>query len=182
MAGELATTAGITGWAAGEAIGAARACFAAWLDGRGGAGNVEHVSILRQVSGFFQAHGEARFVWWHRATDDHKPNTINRAGFKRLLTRDGTAINSNAEHHKAYGDRVHPADAEECQQEYFVLSEVFRDEICKGFNPKTVTRLLIERGLLMTDSDGGATRRERLPGMGAARVYRFKPEIAGVEV
>jgi putative DNA primase/helicase len=181
MAGELATTAGITGWAVGEAQGAARACFAAWLDGRGGAGNVEHVSILRQVSGFFQAHGEARFVWWHRATDDHKPNTINRAGFKRLLTRDGTAISSNAEHHKAYGDRVHPADAEDSRQEYFVLSEVFRDEICKGFNPKTVTRLLIERGLLMTDSDGGATRRERLPGMGAARVYRFKPEIAGVD-
>ncbi|KQV84963.1 hypothetical protein ASD15_07450 [Massilia sp. Root351] len=182
MAGELATTAGITGWAAGEATDAARACFAAWLDGRGGAGNVEHVSILRQVSGFFQAHGEARFVWWHRATDDHKPNTINRAGFKRLLTRDGTAINSNADHHKVYGDRVHPVDAEESQQEYFVLSEVFREEICKGFNPKTVTRLLIERGLLMTDSDGGATRRERLPGIGAARVYRFKPEIAGIDV
>lgn len=182
MAGELATTAGITGWEAGEAMGAARTCFAAWLEGRGGAGNVEHVSILRQVSGFFQAHGEARFVWWHRATDDHKPNTIMRAGFKRLLTRDGTAINSNADHHKAYGDKMHPAEAEEARQEYFVLSEVFRDEICKGFNPKTVTRLLIDRGLLVTDSDGGATRKERLPGIGAARVYRFKPEIAGVDV
>jgi len=180
-AGELATTAGITGWPVGEAMSAARTCFAAWLEGRGGAGNVEHVSILRQVSGFFQAHGEARFVWWHRATDDHKPNTINRAGFKRLLTRDGTAINSNADHHKAYGDKMHPAEAEEARQEYFVLSEVFRDEICKGFNPKTVTRLLIERDLLVTDSDGGATRKERLPGIGAARVYRFKPEIAGVD-
>ncbi|WP_295990447.1 DUF927 domain-containing protein [Rugamonas sp.] len=182
MAGELATTAGITGWDAGEAIGAARTCFAAWLEGRGGAGNVEHVSILRQVSGFFQAHGEARFVWWHRATDDRKPNTINRAGFKRLLTKDGTAINSNADHHKAYGDIVHPAEAEEARQEYFVLSEVFRDEICKGFNPKTVTRLLIERGLLVTDSDGSPTRRERLPGIGPSRVYRFKPEIAGIGV
>lgn len=179
-AGELATNAGITGWNAGEATDAARACFAAWLEGRGGAGNVEHTSILRQVSGFFQAHGEARFVWWHRATDDHKPNTINRAGFKRLLTRDGTAINTNADHHKEYGDKVHPADAEETQQEYFVLSEVFRDEICKGFNPKTVTRLLIERGLLMTDSDGSATRKERLPGIGPSRVYRFKPEIVGL--
>src|SRR5471032_666570 len=182
MAGELATTAGITGWDAGEAIGAASTCFAAWMEGRGGAGNVEHVSILRQVSGFFQAHGEARFVWWHRATDDHKPNTINRAGFKRLLTKDGTAINSNADHHKAYGDRVHPAEAEEARQEYFVLSEVFRDEICKGFNPKTVTRLLIERGLLATDSDGSPTRKERLPGIGPSRVYRFKPEIAGIGV
>ena len=182
MAGELATTAGITGWAVGEAIAAARTCFAAWLEGRGGAGNVEHVSILRQVSGFFQAHGEARFVWWHRATDDHKPNTINRAGFKRLLTRDGTAINSNADHHKAYGDKVHPADAEESKQEYFVLTEVFRDEISKGFNHKTVARLLIERGLLVADSDGGSTRTVRLPGIGSSRVYCFTPEIAGIAV
>jgi putative DNA primase/helicase len=182
MAGELATSAGITGWAAGEATEAAKKCFQAWLDGRGGAGNVEHTAILRKVSGFFQAHGEARFVWWHRAMDDHKPNTINRAGFKRLLTRDGTAINTNADHHKEYGDTMHPGEADEVQQEYFVLSEVFRDEICKGLDPKIVTRLLIERGLLMPDSDGGPTRSERLPGIGKARVYRFKPEIAGLGV
>jgi putative DNA primase/helicase len=181
-AGELATAAGITGWESGEAIDAARTCFAAWLEGRGGAGNVEHTSILRQVSGFFQAHGDARFTWWHRANDDHKPNTINRAGFKRMLSRDGTAINSNADHHKAYGDKMHPDDAEHASQEYFVFSEIFRDEICKGFNPKTVTRLLVEQGLLLTDSDGGATRKERLPGMGMARVYRFKPEVVGLNV
>jgi len=180
MAGELATSAGITGWAAGEATAAARACFQAWLDGRGGAGNVEHTAILRQVAAFFQTHGEARFVWWHRAMDDHKPNTINRAGFKRLQTRDGTAINTNSEYHGAYGDKMHPSEVDEVQQEYFVLTEVFREEICKGFNPKTVTRLLIERGLLVTDSDGSATRQERLPGIGKARVYRFKPEIVGL--
>lgn len=80
------------------------------------------------------------------------------------------------------GDEVDVCCSVEARQEYFVLSEVFRDEICKGFNPKTVTRLLIDRGLLVTDSDGGATRKERLPGIGAARVYRFKPEIAGVDV
>jgi putative DNA primase/helicase len=80
IAGEMATAAGITGWTQGEAQAAARNCFNAWLDGRGGAGNTEHSSIIRQVSGFFQVHGDARFVWWHRANDDRKPNTINRAG------------------------------------------------------------------------------------------------------
>lgn len=183
VAGELATCAGITGWETGEATEAARMCFAAWLDGRGGAGNVEHSSILRQVSGFFQAHGEARFVWWHRATDDHKPNTINRAGFKRLLTRDGMAIKSNSDHHKAYGDVPHPSDAEETETEYFVLPETFHNEICKGFDPKAVTRLLIERGLLETEtgSKAGATRKERLPGMGSVRCYKFKPGVVGAE-
>ena len=181
-AGELATHAGVTGWEKGEATAAARTCFTAWLDGRGGSGNVEHVSILRQVSGFFQAHGEARFVWWHRATDDHKPNTINRAGFKRMLTGGGDAINSNADHHKAYGDMVHPIDALESEQEYFVLPEVFKSEICKGFNPKTVTRLLIERDLLMTDGASSATRKERLPGLGLVRCYRFKPGVVSIDV
>jgi putative DNA primase/helicase len=183
VAGELATCAGITGWETGEATDAARTCFAAWLDGRGGAGNVEHNSILRQVSGFFQAHGEARFVWWHRATDDHKPNTINRAGFKRLLTKDGMAIKSNSDHHKAYGDVPHPSDAEETETEYFVLPETFHNEICKGFDPKAVTRLLIERGLLETEtgSKAGATRKERLPGMGLMRCYKFKPGVVGAE-
>jgi putative DNA primase/helicase len=181
IAGELASSAGITGWEAGEAMAAARQCFTAWLEGRGGAGNVEHVSILRQVSGFFQAHGDSRFTWWHRAADDHKPNTINRAGFRRLITADGMEIKSDADHMKAYGDKVHPKDAEETSQEYFVLPEVFRNEICKGFNPKTVTRLLIERGLLMSEGDG-ATRSERVPGQGKIRVYRFKPEIVSIDL
>lgn len=182
LAGELATSAGITGWTPGEATSAARTCFHAWLEGRGGAGNVEHTTILRQISAFFQAHGESRFVWWHRAMDDHKPNTINRAGFKRMLTADGTEINSNSDHHKAYGDKMHPADADEARQEYFVLPEVFRNEICKGFSVQSVTRLLIERGLLMPEGKSSATRQERLPGIGKTRVYRFRPEVVGIDV
>ncbi|MGZ9045942.1 MAG: DUF927 domain-containing protein [Telluria sp.] len=180
LSGEVATSAGITGWAPGEAITAARACFNNWLEGRGGAGNVEHVSILRQVSAFFQAHGNARFVTWHRSTDDHAPNTINRAGFRRYLTGEGAAINTNADHHRAYGDAVHPEESAKIEQEYFVLSEVFKNEICKGFNHKLVAQLLIKEGLLMPESaaDGAsATRKERLPGIGLVRCYRFKPGI-----
>jgi len=185
LSGELATGAGITGWAPGEAISAARTCFASWLDGRGGSGNTEHSAILRQVSGFFQAHGSARFTQWHRSTDDHAPNTINRAGFRRMITGDGIEINSNSDHHKAYGDVVHPDDSAQIEQEYFVLTEVFRNEICKGYNPKLVTQLLIKRGLLMTEGSGektSATRSERIPGHGKIRVYRFKPGIVGIEV
>lgn len=183
-AGEIATRAGITGWEPGEATAAACTCFAAWLEGRGGAGNVEHVSIIRQVSGFFQSHGESRFVWWHRALDDHKPNTINRAGFKRMLTSEGSPISSDTDHHKAYGTEMHQADAESSEQEYYVLPEVFRNEICKGYNPKTVTRLLIERGLLMPEGTGDKTRadrKERLPGIGPSRCYRFTPQIVTAE-
>lgn len=176
LSGELATDAGITGWAPGEAISAARVCFTSWLDGRGGSGNVEHSAILSQVSGFFQAHGSSRFTPWHRSTDDHAPNTINRAGFRRMIAGDGTEINSNTDHHRAYGDAIHPEDGAKIEQEYFVMPEVFRNEICKGFNPKVVTQLLITKGLLMTEG-ASATRSERIPGLGKVRCYRFKPGI-----
>jgi putative DNA primase/helicase len=177
LAGEMATAQGITGWEPGEAILAARTCFATWLDGRGGSGNVEHVSILRQVSAFFQAHGNARFTAWHRATDDHAPNTINRAGFRRLMAGDGDAINSYEDHHKKYGDVVHPKDSEMIEQEYFVLPEVFRNEICKGFDPKLAAKLLVDKGFLMPQDRSTPTRKERLPGIGLVRCYRFLPTV-----
>jgi len=177
LAGEMATSQGITGWDAGEAIAAARTCFTTWLVGRGGSGNVEHVSILRQVGAFFQAHGNARFTAWHRASDDHAPNTINRAGLRRMVSGDGTAINSHKDHHKAYGDVIHPDESDKIEQEYFVLPEVFKAEICKGFDPKMVAKLLVEKGYLMPESSTTPTRKERLPTIGHLRVYRFLPSV-----
>lgn len=177
LAGEMATAQGITGWETGEAISAARICFSTWLEGRGGSGNVEHVSILRQVSAFFQAHGNARFTAWHRATDDHAPATINRAGFRRMVTGEGATINSHADHHKAYGDVIHPEESALIEQEYFVLPEVFKKEICKGFDPKLAAKLLVERGYLLPEGPSTPTRKERLPGVGLMRCYRFKPGV-----
>lgn len=184
LAGEMATAQGITGWEAGEAIRAARTCFDTWLAGRGGSGNVEHVAILRQVSAFFQAHGNARFTPWHRATDDHAPNTLNRAGLRKLLTEDGDAINSYEDRHRKFGEAIHPKDSEMMEQEYYVLPEVFRNEICKGFDPNLVARLLVKKGLLIPENDGtkpgekfGASRKERLPGIGLHRCYRFLPAV-----
>jgi len=184
VAGEAATEAGITGWENGAALDAMRACFAAWLEGRGGAGNTEHTSMLRQVSGFFQAHGESRFTWWHRAMDDHKPNTPNRAGFKRLLSKDGIEINSNTDHGKEFGERMHSDDGEESQLEYFVMAEVFRTEICKGFSPKAVAQLLIEREWLVPSGTGEKQRPDskvRLPGIGNTWCSRFSSKVASAE-
>ncbi len=73
---------GHASWANGEATKAARTCFAAYLDERGGIGNSEQDAILRQISGFFQLHGDARFTWWHRAMDEHDPHTIHHASYQ----------------------------------------------------------------------------------------------------
>ena len=60
-AGELATSMGITGWPLGEAVGAALACFSAWLEARGTPGAMEENAAFRQVIEFLERHGGSRF-------------------------------------------------------------------------------------------------------------------------
>ena len=152
-AGELATEWGFTGWPAGEAEAAALACFRAWIGARGTAGSAEPAAMLGQVRRFLEAHGESRFATWD-APEGRA--TINRAGFRKP-TADGAGF------------------------EFFVLAEAFRAEVCAGFDHRAVARVLIEAGALMTDGDGGATRKERLPGMGNARCFRILPAIWGAD-
>jgi putative DNA primase/helicase len=176
-AGELATQAGITGWPAGEATRAARVCFESWLSTRGGLGNLEQGQMLAQVRNFLQLHGAGRFTWWHRAADDHAPNTLSRAGYKRIMGEDGKPVRSNAEHQREFGERMTDTDAQGVSVEYFIFPEVFDKEVCQGFDPLAVKRLLRDAGHLHSESDTRFDRKERLPGIGMARVIKIKPSI-----
>lgn len=175
-AGEMATAAGLTGWPAGEAERGARACFEAWLAARGGSGNGELVSMLRQVRHFLGAHGEGRFTWWHRAADDHSAKTLQRAGFRRMVNRDGEPIKSNGQHFAEFGDRMPAGSGEEVSVEYFVMPEVFREEVCRGFDHQIVAKVLRDHGCLFTDKERLDVK-PRLPGLGNARCYRILPKI-----
>ena len=176
-AGELATAAGLTGWAVGESERAARECFNAWLAARGGIGNGETVAMLRQVRRFLEAHGEGRFTWWHRAADDHNTKTLHRAGFRRMLNDRGEPIKSNSDHATDYGDRMPSAMGEAVTVEFFVLPEVFKSEICQGFDPQAVARVLLEHECLTPDKGRAFDSRTRLPGMGLSRCYRMSARI-----
>ena len=176
-AGELATAAGLTGWPAGEAERAARECFNAWLAARGGIGNGEVTAMLRQVARFLEAHGEGRFTWWHRAADDHSAKTLNRAGLRRMINDRGEPIKTQSDHLSEYGDKMPAALGEQVEVEYFVLAEVFRSEICQGFDPQAVARVLLEHGCLTVKEEGRLNVKERLPGIGNARCYRISPAI-----
>ncbi len=176
-AGEMATAAGLTGWPSGEAEKAARECFNAWLAARGGIGNGEVSAMLRQVRRFLEAHGEGRFTWWHRAADDHNSKTLHRAGMRRMLNEHGDPIKTNSEHLSEYGDKMPAAMGEKVSVEYFVLSEVFKSELCQGFDPQAVARVLLEHGCLTVKEPGRFNVTERLPGMGLARCYRIAPRI-----
>lgn len=151
-AGELATAHGLTGWQQGEAERAARACFAAWLGSRGTDGAAEPVAMLAQVRLFLAQHGESRFSPWRDADESHKPRTINRAGFRKGKDdADGLA--------------------------YYIETEVFRSEVCSGFDPRQVARTLGQHGALRLGSKGEFTRKERLPDGRSARVYVVLPEL-----
>ncbi|KQU80385.1 MULTISPECIES: DUF927 domain-containing protein [unclassified Rhizobacter] len=178
-AGELATEAGITGWVKGEARAALSRCFNAWIESRGHSGNGEDYAMHRQVRKFLELHGAGRFTWWHRGADDHSPNTLMRAGFRRMVDAEGKAIRTNSDHQREFGERMQPADGESTSIEYFVLPEVFRSEMCAGYDYRAVCRTLAQRGHLETGPHGRFDRKERLPGIGPSTCYRIKASIFG---
>ncbi len=169
-AGELAGKWQITGWQPGDAMAAAASCFNAWLAQRGGAVNLEELNMLAQVRRFFEAHGEARFTDWDRPASDtgsHPPRTIQRAGYRKhapAYDDEGKAI------YQEGGDRA-------THTEYYVFPETFKQEVCGGFDYRTVCRLLVRHGVLMPDGKG-FTRKERLPGgEGTAHVFRITHKV-----
>ena len=148
MAGELASRAGygLTGWGEGEATTAAEKCFSAWLEDFGSIGNREDRALLRQVRAFFESHGASRFARLDDIPPDDRP-IVNRAGFVRK-TADGG-------------------------QEFLVLPEVFRREVCAGFDPKAAARVLLEAGWFAPGEGRHIAQRVRAPGLGLVRCYVF---------
>jgi putative DNA primase/helicase len=178
VAGELATEAGITGWPPGEAVAAALACFRAWRDHRvGGDGNAEEAQMLSQVRRWLQLNGAGRFTWWHRALDDRAPDKGMRAGFRLLVSPDGTPIRKDSDHLAEFGNKISPADAEQSQVDYYTFPEVFESEACEGFDKHAVLRVLRGAGHLGIDKGRPFDCKPRLPGLGPTRCYRIKASI-----
>lgn len=57
-----------------------------------------------------------------------------------------------------------------------VLHEVFRKEMCQGFDPEAVAKLLQRRQHLVHEPDR-LTVKHRLPGIGKAPCYHLKPSV-----
>jgi len=148
VAGELATVFGLTGWPKGMAKHAAASCFKTWLDDFGSQGSREERAILSQVRAFFESHGASRFD----SANSPNNNIIHqRAGFYRTDDQ---------------GFRL-----------YVVLSEVYRKEICQGFEPKMVNQVLLNAGWIEPGKDGNASQKLRIKGIGIPRCYVFTDKI-----
>jgi putative DNA primase/helicase len=143
-AGTLATELGITSWPQEDPMWAAKKCFEAWLQNRGGISAQEGQEILRQVKHFFELHGDARFSVIGN-NDDRI--IISRAGYKKLIEGDW---------------------------HYFVLPESFKQDMCSGFDIQIAIAILLEKGWLIPDTCGKSTRAENLPcSVTTTRCYRF---------
>lgn len=147
-AGELATAHGLTGWQGGEALNAVGRCFTAWLDGFGGDSSREDRTLFAQVRAFFEAHGAGRFEDMSATVEQRIPN---RAGFWR--------------------------DSEDGERQFLVLPEVFKREVCHGFDARAAAQSLVKAGVIQPGKDGRPTRSVRLPGIPAARVYAFTSKV-----
>jgi putative DNA primase/helicase len=180
-AGEMATKAGLTGWEPGESERAATTCFNAWMASRGGSGDGEVTAMLRQVRAFLESHGEGRFTWWHRGQDDHSPKTLHRAGFRRMVTEDGKPIKTDADHQREYGEKISPTMAESVSVEYFILPEVFKGEVCMGFDHAAVARVLLVHGCLIQSERGRYDTSFKAP-THKGRAYRISPSIFDLDL
>lgn len=150
-AGELAIKLGILPYEEGEAFKSCGICFLAWLDDRGSSGSHEMEAALRQIRAFFESHHSSRFAVMESGSNSNDPQKIiNEAGYKKK-TDDGS-------------------------YEFYVHTEVFRNEICKGFEPRAVCVELVKQGLLDRGNERQFIKTVRLP-IGQKKVYHLKPAI-----
>lgn len=147
FAGELATRYGVTGWQAGEAFRAARHCFSEWLAENSTGQAADDRNLFAQVGAFMQAHSATRFPP-HDADPDTLARFINRAGFR--FTDDGGIL------------------------QFWVQTEPFKRELCKGFDQRAAARALIQAGwMLAGDTEGStqrSTRKRRIRALNGASV------------
>lgn len=152
-AGEMATSAGITGWQAGQATTAVMICLDNWLDNYGRDGEHEQRQIIEHIKAFIEQHGSSRFQPCHiHMHQDFETKITNRAGYHNYDTG-----------------------------EYYFSTSTF-DEVCSPFNKSKVLQVLEEAGLLNVTESDRKTCRVSLPfKKNRSRVYAVKNNILSYE-
>ena len=111
------------------------AVFRRWLADRGGKKSYEDQEIIQHILDFLMQH-EARF---YRKELHERPDGTGYDG----LPKDRVI-------HNQLGFIEQHAD----KTIYYINPTLFKEETCKGFNYKLIRKILIEKGILLTDSDG----------------------------
>lgn len=149
VAGELATLADITGWQTGTAFNAVKTVFNAWVNDFEYVGDYESRDYILHVKAFFEANESSRF---EAMTPDPEnlEKIYNRVGYWKI--ENGLKV-------------------------FYVLTEQFKNEVCKGCDSRKVARALQAHNLLEHDS-GKTSKTVRIPSRkNAVKVYAVKEAI-----
>lgn len=98
------------------------------------------------------------------------------------MNEEGKPIKTNSQHGAEFGDRMPAALGEVTSCEYFILAETFKTEVCQGFDPVAVCRVLLEHGCLIPDKGRSFDCKPRLPGLGLARCYHIPSALFGLDL
>lgn len=173
VAGELASEAGITGWAPGEADRAARIIFNDWLYSRGTVGAREEQNLLAALRRFIGAHSNSRFQTMVEPDQDEIGAQVEpplKDGGRPIMNRAGwrwQEVNERGERQWVHG----------------IIPEVFTAEIAEpcGIEHREARAKLGGAGFLrgQKERDGmrWATRPRRIPGEGQPRMIVVAPRI-----
>jgi uncharacterized protein (DUF927 family) len=145
-AGELAIQLGILPWPPGVVASATEELFANWRSDRGEDPG-EIRGAIEQIRTLLERYGDSRFDPANR-TSDTRPAS----------------------------DRLGWARGEGDDKQWLIPPGVWRNIFCQGYDPKTVGRILAERGMLMLDAAGKSSRSERVDGK-VLRVYVLTEKV-----
>ena len=147
-AGELATEWRLCPWHTRDAFAAAGLMFEQWLKARPTTGNLEEATILAHVRQLMERNWQARFVDWHRVSEEN-------ADLSRMAAVHDTL---------GFRKRATPWNEDEPAYLFYVTRGRFTEEFCNkgGFKPRRVAAVLKAKGILKSDEDA-ATLKETLP-------------------
>ena len=171
VAGELASSFGLTGWPEGAVAAAIATVFREWMAERGGTGSREDMHLFAALRRFIGAHGSSRFEPLRPAQPDDAgaqtepalpegPKTIQRAGWRWQEATEA-------------GEQV---------WKYGMLPEIFDGEIAGplGMEGQDGRARLGKAGVLHGVQESGKTRwtiKTRIPGAGRPRLMVIDPTI-----
>lgn len=170
-AGELATSYGVTGWAPKAAKDSALKLFKEWIENRGGTGNADEEAAVAKVRQFLAEYGSIRFE------SERNDGRISgkRAGFVIGGTEEETRVPFNDDED---GDGADTSD--DGGRKYCIFTDVFKTEVCAGYDTKMVAQALHKRGFLEKGKDGKNPKLEWSPTeKRMVRVYVVSSSIFG---
>jgi putative DNA primase/helicase len=133
-------------------------CFNDWITDRGGVGQADLETGIRQVRAFLETHGSSRFQ-----------SVVVR------LDKEGQALEERIFNRAGYWKE------EDDERVFLIFPETFQTEVCRGLDYKLIAKELAKRDLLIKGDGKNMAKKERVRNEGSIRVYAIRARILGDE-